>query len=119
MLDALIQRIDDPAELASLGDGRLHASKEQLADALSGQLTKIQRIVLQLHLQQIDHIERQIADLDQALAAALAQHQDAIERLCEIPGVSVRIAQHIIAETGPSAEVFESAGKLASWVAIS
>ncbi len=33
MLDALIQGIDDPAELASLGDGRLHASKEQLADA--------------------------------------------------------------------------------------
>ncbi|PYT20069.1 MAG: hypothetical protein DMG58_34810 [Acidobacteria bacterium] len=31
----------------------------------------------------------------------------------------MRIAQHIIAETGPSAEVFESAGKLASWVAIS
>jgi transposase len=118
MLDALIQGIDDPAELASLGDGRLHASKEQLADALSGQLTKIQRIVLQLHLQQIDHIERQIADLDQALAAALAQHQDAIERLCEIPGVSVRTAQHIIAETGPRAEVFQSAGKLASWVAV-
>ena len=61
----------------------------------------------------------QLADLDQALAAALAPHQDASERLCEIPGGSVRIAQHIIAETGPSAEVFESAGKLASWVAIS
>ena|SRR5439155_772649 len=64
-------------------------------------------------------VSRQLADLDQALAAALAPHQDASERLCEIPGVSVRIAQHIIAETGPSAEVFESAGKLASWVAIS
>ena len=63
-------------------------------------------------------VSRQLADLDQALAAALAPHQDASERLCEIPGVSVRIAQHIIAETGPSAEVFESAGKLASWVAI-
>jgi len=39
----------------------------------------MQRIVLQLYLQQIEHIERQITDLDQALAAALAPHQDAIE----------------------------------------
>jgi hypothetical protein len=40
--------------------------------------------------------------------------QDAIERLCEIPGVGVRTAQHIVAETGPAADVFASAGKLAS-----
>jgi hypothetical protein len=49
------------------------------------------------------------------LAKALVQHQEAIERLCEIPGISVRTAQHIIAETGPRAEAFATAGKLASW----
>lgn len=118
MLDALTQGIHDPIELARLGDRRLHANQEQLADALSGRFTGAQRIVLKLYLQQIDHIERQVADLDQALAAALAQHLDAIERLCEIPGISVRTAQHIIAEIGPRAEAFDSAGKLASWVAI-
>jgi transposase len=118
MLDALIQGIHDPAELAALGDRRLRASKEQLADALSGRFTEVQRIVLKLFLQQIDYIERQMTELDQALAQALAPHQDAIERLSEIPGIGVPTAQHIIAETGPRAEVFDSAGKLASWVAI-
>jgi transposase len=118
MLDALIRGIQDPAEVAALGDRRLYASKEQLADALSGRFTEVQRIVLKVFLQQIDYIERQMADLDQALARALAPHQDAIERLSEIPGISVRTAQHLIAETGPRAEVFDSAGKLASWVAI-
>lgn len=118
MLAALIQGIEDPLELASLGDRRLHATKEQLADALSGRFTKMQRIVLQLYMQQIEYIERQIAELDQALATALTPHQQVVQRLCEIPGISVRTAQHIIAEIGPSAEVFESAGKLASWVAI-
>ena len=39
-------------------------------------------------------------------------------RLCEIPGISVRTAQQIIAEIGPRAEAFSSAGKLASWVAM-
>ena len=115
MLDALVRGVSDPVELARLGDRRLHASKEQLADALSGQLTEAQRIVLKLYLEQIDLIERHMAEIDESLAQALVPHQDAIERLCEIPGIGVRTAQHIVAETGPRAEVFDSAGKLASW----
>jgi transposase len=118
MLDALTEGIHDPIELAGLGDRRLHATKEQLADALSGRFTEAQRIVLKLYLQQIDQIEGQVVDLDRALATALAQHLDTIERLCEIPGISVRTAQHVVAEIGPRAEAFNSAGKLASWVAI-
>lgn len=118
MLDALAQGVQDPTELARLGDRRLHADQEQLADALSGRFSQAQRIVLNLYLQQIDYIERQVADLDQALAAALSPHLNAIERMCEIPGISVRTAQHIVAEIGPRAEAFTSAGKLASWVAI-
>ena len=35
MLEGLLQGMEDPAELASLRDRRLHASKEQLADALT------------------------------------------------------------------------------------
>jgi transposase len=115
MLDALICGINDPVELAALGDRRLQATREQLADALSGHLTEAQRIVLKLYLEQIDTIERHILQIGQSLAQALALHQDAIERLCEIPGIGVRTAQHIVAETGPKADVFDSAGKLASW----
>src|SRR3982750_2695974 len=118
MLEALLQGMQDPTALAALGDRRLQASREQLADALSGRLTEAHRMVLRLFLQQIDQIEQQVAELDQALAQALAAHQEAIVRLCEIPGISVRTAQYIIAETGPRAAVFDSAGKLASWVGI-
>jgi transposase len=115
MLDALVRGISDPAELAGLGDRRLHASQQELADALSGHLTEAQRLVLKLYLEQIDTLERQMADLDKSLAKALVPHQEAIERLCEIPGISVRTAQYIIAETGPRAGAFAAAGKLASW----
>ena len=115
MLDALMRGISDPVELAALGDRRLQATKEELADALSGHLTEAQRIVLKLYLEQIDLLERQMAEIDESLAKALVPHQDAIERLCEIPGIGVRTAQHIMAETGPRADAFQSAGKIASW----
>jgi transposase len=118
MLEALLAGVTDPVGLAALGDRRLQASQEQLADALSGRLTEAQRLVLRLFLGQIDQIEQHLAELDQALAKALAAHQDAIARLCEIPGINVRTAQYILAETGPLAAVFDSAGKLASWVGI-
>lgn len=118
ILDAILQGVDDPAELAALGDRRLHASREQLSDALSGRMTEAQRLVLRVFLEQIDQIEQHVEQLDRGLAQALAPHQDAIKRLCEVPGVSVRTAQYVIAETGPRAQSFESAAKLASWVAI-
>jgi len=85
MLEALLAGVTDPLKLAALGDRRLQASQEQLADALSGRLTEAHRLVLRLFLGQIDQIEQHLAELDQALAKALAAHQDTIARLCEIP----------------------------------
>ncbi|HVI77367.1 MAG TPA: IS110 family transposase, partial [Candidatus Acidoferrum sp.] len=81
MLEALLAGVTDPVEWAALGDRRLQASQEQLADALSGRLTDAHRMVLRLFLQQIEQIEQHLAELDQALARALAAHQDAIARL--------------------------------------
>jgi transposase len=98
MLDALVRGASDPVELAGLGDRRLHASQPELTDALSGHLTEAQRLVLKRYLEPIDILERHRADLDKSLAKALGPHREAIERLCEIPGISVRTAQYIIAE---------------------
>jgi hypothetical protein len=66
MLNALVRGIDDPVELAALGDRRLHASKEQLTDALSGQLTPRSatnhRTFLSLEFYQPRAINRECAD---------------------------------------------------------
>ena len=43
MFDALTEGVQDPVELARLGDRRLRANKEELADALSSRLTEAQR----------------------------------------------------------------------------
>lgn len=118
ILHALLDGIHDPVQLVALAHHRIRTSKEDLADALCGRLTPSQQLVLKLYLEQIEQIERHMFEVEKALAQAEAEHQDAIERLCELPGVSVRSAQYIIAEIGPRAEAFASSGKLASWVGV-
>jgi transposase len=61
-------------------------------------------------------IEQQIGQLDQEIAGLLRQHQDAVERLAEVPGLGVDSAQQIIAEVGATAATFPSAKNLVSWV---
>ena len=102
--------------LHALAEGVSEVS--ELADALSGRLTEAQRLVLKLYLEEIEQTEGHMAEVEKALATAERAHQDAITRLCQIPGISVRSAQQIIAEVGPSAAAFASAGKLASWVGV-
>jgi transposase len=46
----------------------------------------------------------------------LREHQDAIRRLAEVPGLGVDSAQQIIAEVGAKATMFASAKNLVSWV---
>jgi transposase len=61
-------------------------------------------------------IEQQIGRLDQEIASLLCTHQDAVQRLAEVPGLGVDSAQQIIAEVGAQAATFPSAKNLVSWV---
>jgi len=118
ILRALADGETDPARLASLGNWRLRASKEELKDALTGQVGPLHRKLLSLYLERLDLIESQMASLEQSIAEALQSHQDAVTRLVEIPGIGVDSAQQIIAEIGPAAIAFPSAAQMASWVGV-
>ena len=50
------------------------------------------------------------------MASLLSQHQDAVQRLAEVPGLGVDSAQQIIAEVGPTAATFPSDKCLSSWL---
>jgi len=50
------------------------------------------------------------------MASLLSEHQDAVQRLAEVPGLGVDSAQQIIAEVGATAETFPSEKCLSSWV---
>ena len=118
MLQAMATGETDPAAIAALGSARLHATAEQLCDALGAatDLHPVYRRLLAMTLAELEVIELHMRQLDEELAALLHVHQDAVQRLAAVPGLGVDSAQQIIAEVGPTARTFPTAKHLASWV---
>jgi len=65
-------------------------------------------------LEQLQFLEEQIGKLDQETASLLRQHQDAVERLAEVPGLEW-ISDPDHAEVGPTAATFPRGKHLSSW----
>lgn len=118
MLKALADGETNPDTLAALADRKLRATQEQLRDALgtSAELSPVYRRLLKMMLAELQLIEEQISQLDQEMANLLSQHQEAVKRLAEVPGLGVDSAQQIIAEVGATAATFPSEKQLSSWV---
>ena len=117
MLKALADGETNPAALTALADQRLRATPEQLCDALAcTELNAVYRRLLKMALKELCLIDEQISQLDQEMAGLLNEHQDAVQRLAEVPGLGVDSAQQIIAEVGPTAATFPTGKHLSSWV---
>ena len=118
MLKALADGETDPAALAKLADQRLRATPAQLHDALGAcrELNPVYRRLVKMTLEDLQFVEQQISQLDQEIAGLLQLHQNAVQRLAEVPGLGVDSAQQIIAEVGATAATFPSAQNLSSWV---
>jgi transposase len=118
MLKALAEGETDPAALAALADKNLRATPAQLCDALGActELNPVYRRLLKMFLEELQLIDQQVGQLDKEMATLLIQHQAAVERLAEVPGLGVDSAQQIIAEVGAKAATFASAKHLSSWV---
>ncbi len=118
MWKALADGETNPAALAVLADKQLRATSEQLCDALGActQLNPVYRRLLKMALEQLQFLEQHIGQLDQEIASLLRQHQDAVARLAEVPGLGVDSATQIIAEVGAAAATFPSDKQLSSWV---
>ena len=142
-LDALVAGERSPRALAALGDARLKATPEQLADALTGRFRDIHAFEIGMHLRLIDTINGEIARLDERIQQQLAAiprvapactscgligggHAPGCprqgtpvpglaERLDEITGVGVCNAQVLIAELGTDTTVFPTPGHAAAW----
>ena len=118
MLAALADGATDPGALAALANHRLRATPEQLRDALEAcqELSPVYRRLLKMVLEELQLLDSQISRLDQEMAELLCPYQGQVQRLAEVPGLGVDSAQQILAEVGPTAATFPSAGQLASWV---
>ena len=92
MLRAVATGETDPAAVAALGSPRLHATPEQLCDALgaSTDVHPLYRRLLAMTLAELDVLEAHMQQLDEELAALLRVHQDAVQRLAAVPGLGCR-----------------------------
>ena len=120
MLKALAEGESDPAVLAAMADKGLHATPEQLRDALgaSAHLSKVYRRLLKLSLEELQLIETHIEQLDREAMELLKGHEDVVQRVAEVPGFGPDSAVQMIAEVGLQAVVFRTEKKLSSWVGV-
>ena len=128
MLGALVAGERDPVVLASLGDGRLKASKAELAEALTGRFTTHHAFLVQLHLDLIDAFTSRIEAITARIESKFeptsdtAAGQDSLwqarQLLITIPGISTTAAEQILAEIGIDMTAFPTAGHLASWAGV-
>lgn len=72
MIEALIAGERDPEVLASLGDGRLKATKADLAEALTGRFSEHHGFLARVRLDLIDAYTAQIAGLSARIEAYFA-----------------------------------------------
>lgn len=115
MLQALIAGERDPDVLAQLAQRRLRNKIPELIDALEGHFNEHHAFLVHTHLELIDHYTQAIDKVTERIEELSAPFRHARELICTIPGVSLLVADVIIAETGADMSVFRSAGHLASW----
>lgn len=118
ILWAMVRGTTDPAQLAALASYKLATPRNQLQEALRGELDWSQRLLLKMLLEQWEQLATHIEQLEAQMTRALQGWEVAIRRLVEIPGISHVAAQQIIAEVGPEASAFLAPEKLASWVGV-
>jgi transposase len=120
MLKGLADGETDAAVLAALADQRLRATPEELRDALGAcaELHPVYRELLRMSLEELRLMDEQIEKLDKEMAGLLEAHQQAVQRLAEVPGLGCDSGQQIIAQVGPTAATFPSAKELSSWVGV-
>ena len=107
-----------PHEVLKLASRRLKASREELFDALQGELTDSHRFVLDELMRHIEEIETRIARFDARLLDGLKDERNTLALLQTLPGVDLIGAAMLLVEMGSDMETFGSADRLASWVGI-
>jgi len=118
ILKAITQGENDPDNLLKLVDRRVKASPDTLREALHGRVTRNHRLLLEVHLDHVDALNRAIERIDKEVGNSLEPFRDAVELLKTIPGISDVAATVIVAEIGTDMSRFPGPGHLLSWAGL-
>ena len=117
MIKGLLRGESPEAVLVYAGK-RLKASRQELLDALAGELTEAHHFVLSEILDLLEELERRIEKYRAQLLHSLQSYQKPLKALQTLPGVDELGAAMLLAEIGDDMTVFGSAAKLASWAGV-
>jgi len=115
MLEALIDGVRDPAELADLAKRRMRSKIPALTEALTGRFSAHHAFLTRMHLDLIDNYTDALDELTTRIEVVMEPFRAARDLIVTIPGISTYVADVIIAETGADMSRFPTAGHLASW----
>ena len=141
ILEAIVAGERDPKVLAARTHGNIKGGSAVIEQALEGMLLGDHHpVLIRLHMDHITLLDRLAAEIEDQIEAAVdaipaawgvtadgvpspdpgpdAAVLPAAERLAEIPGVSLKLAREIIAETGLDMTRFPTADHLASWAGL-
>jgi transposase len=118
ILHALAAGETDPARLAALVDGRVQTPAATLREALRGTWSAHHRFLLQVHLQQIEALDRAVREVEARVGEGPASFRAAVTLLTTIPGVSTTVARTLVAEIGIDMHRFPTAGHVISWAGL-
>jgi transposase len=115
MLEALIGGERDVEVLAELALGSMRGKRPLLAEALTGRFTGHHAFLARVMLDRIDACTATEARLGGEIDAQMRPFRRQVDLIATIPGVGLRSAEVILAETGCDMTRFPTAGDLASW----
>ena len=105
-------------EILQMAKGQLKKKVAKIQDALEGNLSESNKLLLELHLEHVIFLEDQIARIDAEIDRKMEFFRKEGELLQTIPGVNKVSSSAIIAEIGPDMSRFPDEKHLSSWAAI-
>jgi len=118
MLRAMVKGEANVEELAELAEGLLRKKLVELRLALDGKLREHHRFLLNVQIERLDELEKDITTLEARIHEKLEPYRKEAELLATIPGVKEAAAASLIAEMGTNMKVFRAAAALAAWAGI-
>jgi transposase len=99
--------------------GKLQASKEEILEACEGVVTEHHVFLLKAIKEDISSCETIIAKVTLRIKEMLSPYDNVLELLKEVPGLSTKSVEDLIAEIGLDMSAFPTEKHLASWSGVS
>jgi transposase len=105
-------------EISLMAKGKLKKKVDLLEKALNGKITDHHRFLLGMHLENIDHLAKQIKKMDEEIERKMVPFQKESKLIQTIPGISDVNASAILAEIGVDMSQFPNEAHLSSWAGV-